>query len=101
MIWRAAPYAAAVAIAGAVWTHGYTTGRDSADARHEASVRALNARLGEVSRDAALAEAARLAMERQRNDLLADLDAAGRDDPDAGRRALGADSVRRINSIGR
>ena len=100
MIWRLAPYAGAVALAGAVWWHGAQWGESRAEARYERAVAALNARLGEVSRDAALAEAARLAIERQRNDLLNELDRAGRDDPDAERRALGADSVRRINSIG-
>lgn len=91
----------AVAVAGLIWGHGYTTGRDAAEARHTRAVAALEARLGEVSRNAALAEAARLKAERERNDLLADLDAQGDAADGADRIALPAGSVYRINSIGR
>ena len=100
LILRLAPYAAALALAGGVWWHGYATGRDRAEARHERAVAALEARLSTVTRNAAIAEAARLRAERERNELLADLDTEGDAADGADRVALPAGSVSRINAIG-
>ena len=88
-------------LAGGIWGHGYVAGQDVATARQERLVRALQRDLDAVSDMARMAEAERLRIERERNDLLAELDAQGAADAGAGRVALPAGSVRRIDAIGR
>lgn len=89
------------ALLGGVWLHGRSTGVESAEARHAVAVAELEADLRQVSIRAAQAEAQRLQIERARNDLLAELDRAGDSADGAGRLALPADSVQRIDRIGR
>lgn len=96
-----AALAGLVASNGYSFTRGKLWGQSIEKARNDAAVKALEVSLRTVTNRVIGAEEARLAIERERNDLLADLDAQGLEDPDAGRRSLGADSVRRINSIGR
>jgi type II secretory pathway component PulJ len=92
---------ALVALSGSIWWHGYASGQDAATARHEQAVRALQRDLDAVSDIARAAEAARLQIERERNDLLAELDVQGASDAGADRLALPAGSVSRISAIGR
>lgn len=80
---------------------GYGLGEDAAEARHQIAVERLEADLRDVTNEALDAEVARLKAERERNDLLAELDAQGDAADGAGRPALGAGSVRRIDAIGR
>ncbi|MGP9790715.1 hypothetical protein [Roseinatronobacter sp. NSM] len=80
---------------------GKAWGERVANAQHDAAVEALEAELEEVTAKAAQAESERLELERERNDLLADLDRQGDAADGAGRVALPADSVRRIDAIGR
>lgn len=101
-VWLVLPLVAALGVAGwRIDAAAYARGEAAAEARHEAAVRALEARLDAANRRAREAEAARLEAERTRDDLRAELDAQASADPDAGRRALGADSVRRIDRIRR
>ena len=79
---------------------GYGLGEDAADARHTAAVAKLESDLREVSNQVLDAEVARLKAERERNDLLAELNAEGDASPDAGSIALPSRSVSRINAIG-
>jgi hypothetical protein len=92
---------AAIALAGGIWLHGHSTGQAKAEARHTEAVRALERNLSAVSDMARFAESERLRIERERDALLDDLDAAGDAADGAGRIALPADSVRRIDAIGR
>ena len=95
---------AAVAVlvtAAAWWLHsaGYQRGYAAHRAETAAATRALNARL---ERSEAALRVATQAYRRERREAeaaerrLAD---EASEDPDAGRRALGADSVRRIGSV--
>jgi hypothetical protein len=93
---------AALGVAGwRIDAAAYERGVAAAAAQHEAAVRVLEARLEAASKRARAAEAARIEAERARDDLRAELDEQGRADPDAGRRALGADSMLRIDRIRR
>lgn len=95
------------ALAGLVASNGYSLvrgkawGERIADDRHDAAVKALEASLRTVTSRAIAAEESRLEAERERNELLADLDAEGRADPGADRVVLPSGSVQRINRIGR
>ena len=80
---------------------GYSWGKRIADERHDAAVERLEADLRDVTDRARDAEAARLEAERERNDVLADLDAQGDAADGASRIALPAGSVSRIDAIGR
>jgi hypothetical protein len=91
----------AVATNAASLRWGYTLGRDAETARNLLAVQALEADLAGVTARANQAEADRLQIERERNDLLADLDAQGNAADGANRVVLPADSVSRINAIGR
>lgn len=79
----------------------YNQGRDRAEARHAAAVDRLNRELSEVTSAAITAEAARIRAERERNELLSELDALGDAETGADDIALPAGSVSRINAIGR
>jgi len=79
----------------------YARGAAAVEARFAEEVRALELRISAASDRASAAEEARLAAERVLDELRADLDEQSRADPDAGRRALGAGSVLRIDRIRR
>lgn len=68
-------------------------------ARNAASVAALNAELDAVTDDAANAEAARLAAERARDELMEALDAQAVNDPMANGDGLSPSSLRRLDAI--
>ena len=96
MLWRLAPYLAVLAIAVAVWWHGYGVGRDAERLEQVAEIEALESRLADVSKAnreaAAELEAARIAQ-----DLLAmELEDEARNDPAAAGRKPTAESVRRL-----
>lgn len=80
-----------------VWT--YQRGYDAAEAKHLEAVAALNAELDAVTEDAANAEAARLAAERERDAAMERLDAEAIADPLAGGAGLSPDSLRRLDTI--
>ena len=80
---------------------GYGLGEDAEKARNAAAVERLERELQDVTTEAREAEAARLDAERERNDLLAELDRQGDADAGASRSVLPAGSVSRINAIGR
>lgn len=92
---------ALIASHSAVWLHGRSTGAERAEARHAAAVARLERNLREVSDMVIDAEVARLVAERERNELLADLDREGDEADGASRVALPAGSVLRIDAIGR
>lgn len=95
-----AALAALVVSNGVSFTRGKAWGQSIEKARNDAAVKALEASLRTVTNRAIGAEEARLSIERERNDLLANLDAEGRADPGADRVVLPARSVSRINAIG-
>lgn len=97
----AASVVALVASNGISLMRGKAWGERVADDRHAAAVEALEAELKHVTEKTAATEAIRLQIERERNDLLEELDRAGDAAVGAGRVAIPADSVRRIDSIGR
>ena len=96
--------AAAVAVllgAAAWWLHssGYQRGYAAQRAEAQAATRALNARL---ERSETALRVATRAYRRERQEAEATerrLADEASEDPDAGRRALGADSVRRIGRV--
>ena len=96
MLWRFAPYLAVLALAVAVWWHGYDVGRDAERLEQAEQIKALESRLADVSkanRDAATKlEAARRAQEY----LAMELEDEARNDPAAGSRIPSPDSVRRL-----
>ena len=92
---------ALVASNGYSLMRGKAWGERIANDRHAAAVAKLNANLRDVTNRAIAAEESRLEAERERNDLLADLDAEGNAADGAGRVVLPAGSVQRINRIGR
>lgn len=98
------PFAAGALIVAGIWGHGYSAGHSARDAVavSEASAAARQAaiRNAQIEARARQAEVARLQIERERDALQARLDNESRADPDAGRRALGADSMRRIGATG-
>lgn len=79
----------------------YSWGASREAARNQVAVEKLEADLRSVTNRANAAEIARLQLERQRNALLAELDAEGDADAGADRLSLPAGSVSRINAIGR
>ena len=97
------PAAAAVVVLAVAgwWLHhiGYQRGYAAHQAEAVAAARALNQRLAR-SQDALRTAAAAYQRERRAAEALQRrLSDDARDDPDADRRALGADSVRRIDRI--
>ena len=97
------PAAAAVivlAVAG-WWLHhsGYQRGYDAHRAEAVAAARTLNQRLARSQDALRTATAAYQRERREAEDLERRRSDDARDDPDADRRALGADSVRRIDRI--
>ena len=100
-------YIIGASLAALVLSNGYSLmrgkawGERIANDRHMEAVMQLEADLREVSNTALDAEVARLKAERERNDLLLELDADGDSAPDAGRIAFPSGSVSRINAIGR
>lgn len=95
------------ALAALVASNGYSLMRGKAwgerivNERHAEAVKKLEDDLRDVTNKALDAEVARLNAERERNDLLADLDAEGNAADGADRVVLPAGSVQRINRIGR
>lgn len=96
-----------VALASLVASNGYSLMRGKSwgerivNERHAEAVKKLEDDLRDVTNKALDAEVARLNAERERNDLLADLDAEGNAADGADRVVLPAGSVQRINRIGR
>lgn len=80
-----------------VWT--YQRGYDAAEAKHREAVTALNAELDAVTEDAANAEAARLAAERERDAAMERLDAEAITDPLADGAGLSLGSLQRLDTI--
>lgn len=89
---------AAPLILGGVWLHGDSNGAGRERAAHEARTAALvAARAADARRVMVLAE--KLAeVQAERDEAAKELENAARADPDAGRIALPAGSVRRIDS---
>lgn len=85
----------AVAVVG---LGGYRLGYGISEGRHAAALAEAQARAFEAADLASRKEAERLALETQRDALARELDAAAYADPDAGRAALSADSVRRLRN---
>ena len=83
------------------WLHAaaYQRGYVAHRAEAEAATRALNARLARSEQALRVATEAYRRERRQAEDTQRRLADEASEDPDAGRRALGADSVRRIGSI--
>ena len=86
-------------VAGGVWWHGYRAGVSADAARHAAATRELNDRLRRAEEARRAATEAFLRERREAAELERRLSDEAREDPDADRRALGADSVRRIDSV--
>lgn len=96
MIWRLAPYLAVLALAAAVWWHGYSTGRD---AERLDSLRAIEALEHDLERVGAANRAAAAQIEAMRASqaaLAREIEDEARADPDAARRVPSPDSVRRL-----
>lgn len=101
MIERAAPYAAGAILLAGTWLHGLSHGRALEAGAQAAALAAARAEAAAIRHEVDAAEAARLKLERERDDLRERLDEESRADPDAGRRALSADSMSRIRQTGR
>ncbi len=80
----------------AAYQNGYAVRSQEADEATDA----LNAKLANAARETRALEAQVVANEAAFNDLYEELGYEAQRDPDAGRRALGADGVRRLNQIG-
>lgn len=91
--------AAVIAVALFALWWAYRLGHDAAEAKHLAAVAALNAELDAVTEDAANAEAARLAAERERDTAMERLDAEAIADPLADGAGLSLGSLRRLDTI--
>ncbi len=89
--------AAVMALTGGAYTLGRIQGAAAANARYVAAQARLQAQVIRAAELASRREAARLAAEAARRKLEQELEDAARQDPNAGRIALGADSVRRLN----
>lgn len=92
---------AAVALFALTWAGAwlYQRGYRAAEADAARAVAALNAELDAVAEDAANAERARLAAERDRDQLMERLDAEAASDPLAGSGGLSRDSLVRLDTI--
>ena len=100
---RRSPAVAAVVVLAVAgwWVHhsGYQRGYEAHRAETAAATRTLNQRLARSQDALRTATAAYQRERREAEDLERRLSDDARDDPDADRRALGADSVRRIDRI--
>ena len=81
------------------WRQGYSAGVSAEAERHAAATRELNDRLRRAEEARRAATEAFLRERREAAELERRLSDEAREDPDADRRALGADSVRRIDSV--
>lgn len=86
-----------LAIGAALFAAGDHLGYGRAEDDQALRVAEAQRRAIEKSNEVNRLEAARLALQRERDQLALDLEDAARADPDASRPALGADSVRRLN----
>lgn len=75
---------------------GYHTGVTLTEARHAAEMQAAQSAAMKAAEAASRAEGERLAAQAEADRLAQELEDAARHDPDAGRPALGVDSVRRL-----
>lgn len=91
--WLCGALVALVALSG--W-QGYRMGGAAAEARHEAALAAARAAAFAAAERLSLAEQARLAAVARADALSRELEDDAHADPDAGRPALGRDSVRRL-----
>ena len=94
------PFAAGALVLAASWGHGYSQGQAVRDGEAAQALAAVRAEAAAIRHEVDAAEAARLRLERERDALLERLDEESRADPDAGRRAHSADSMRRIQQAG-
>lgn len=78
---------------------GYSWGKSVAEAQHQKAIDKLNAELADVGNDVITQEVKRLHAERERDELLENLDAEAAASPNASRPALDVDSVRRLNRL--
>lgn len=96
-------YIAGAALLGLVASHGWAYWRGGEareariEARHAEERERLQAELADVTAAALKAGEELIAAEERAEQLAEDLADAAREDPNADRRALGADSVRRID----
>ena len=86
-----------MALTGGAYTRGRIQGAAAANARHAAAQARLQAQMIRAAEIASRKEAARLAAEVKAQQLQQELEDAARQDPHAGRIAIGPDSVRRLN----
>jgi hypothetical protein len=86
-----------MAMTGGTYGLGRLHGSQASDARYRAEQARLQAVLFETAERLSLIEAERLAAEAEVQELGRKLEDAARDDPEANRPALSADSVRRLN----
>lgn len=100
---KLAPYIAIVVVAFAVYYSGYRSGVSNITAKYETKIMEERARLVEVNIEALriAAETETVLQEKlnQRDAEIQVLHSEAASDPDAQRRAISADSVRRINRI--
>jgi len=95
--WLILALAAAFAVSNGVsFYRGWHTGTRLAEARHTAELTAAQAAQARAAEAASRAEAERLAAQAEADRLAQELEDEARRDPDAGRPALGVDSVRRL-----
>ena len=88
--------AIAASLTGVVYVFGYRTGRNQTQGQYERRIASERERLARTAEIASRTVAARLVLEADRNRLAMKLEDAARTDPDAGRPALGVDSVHRL-----
>lgn len=88
--------AVVLALAGAA-AQGYRMGGNAAEARHSAALVAAQAVATRNAELASRKEAARLALQAERDQLQRNLEDIANEDPDAGRPAIGLGSVQRLN----
>jgi hypothetical protein len=88
---------AAVALLGAAWWHGHTTGTRAEATRQALALAAAQDRAMRTAELLSRAEAARLAALAARDALYLDLEDAAREDPDDTQCTLPAGRVRRLN----
>jgi hypothetical protein len=96
MIWRLAPYLAVLALAAAVWWHGYSTGRDAERLEQFDRITDLESDLARISAANRAAAAQIEAMRAAQAALARELEDEARNDPDAVHRVPSGDSLRRL-----
>lgn len=95
--WLILAATALFAVSNAVsFYRGWHTGATLAAARYAASLAAAQAEIARAAEAASRAETERLAAQAVADRLARELEDEARRDPDAGRPALGVDSVRRL-----